>query len=157
LIKQRAMIEQITRIAEENQMRDIAPEVVSIADACLGGLYGRSALLVGSEEYRLLYAQLLQRAGMKTVYQENTPFRVPALLSRVQLFIHMPNFMVRGGESNVPLVTAAMVAKGCERRHTPLLIFDLASTPSVEELAGLLPAVCLYTPTDLSRILIKAG
>jgi len=33
------------------------------------------------------------------------------------------------------------------------LIFDLSeSTSSVEELAGLLPAVCLYTPDDLQRI-----
>lgn len=135
-------------------MRDIAPEVVSMADACLGGLYGRSALLVGPEEYRILYTQLLQRAGIKTVYQENTPLHVPTLLSKVQLFINMPGLSVRGRAS---MVTAAMVAKGCERRHTPLLIFDLASTPSVEELAGLLPAVCLYTPADLSHILIKAG
>lgn len=137
-------------------MRDIAPEVVSIADACLGGLYGRSALLVGPEENRSLYAHLLQHAGIKTVYQEATPLLVPTLLSKVQLFIHMPNSMMRGGQTNSPLVTAAMIAKGCERRHTPLLIFDLASTPSVEELAGLLPAVCLYTPADLNRILIRA-
>ena len=138
-------------------MRDIAPEVVSIADACLGGLYGRSALLIGAEEYRLHYMQLLQRAGMKTIYQEDTPLRVPTLLSKVQLFIHIPDETRYNAASDTPIVTAAMVAKGCERRHTPLLIFDLASTPSVEELAGLLPAVCLYTPADLSRILVKAG
>ena len=138
-------------------MRDIAPEVVSIADACLGGLYGRSALLVGAGEDRLHYTQLLQRAGMKTVYQEDTPLSVPTLLSKVQLFINMPDLMMHHAESRTPMVTAAMVAKGCERRHTPLLIFDLASTPSVEELAGLLPSVCLYTPADLSRILVKAG
>lgn len=151
-------------------MRDIAPEVVSIADACLGGLYGRSALLVGSEKFRLVYTQLLQRAGMKTVYQENTPLCVPALLSKVHLFINMPENSKPGNnmpedtseattndeQSDIPLVTAAMVAKGCERRHAPLLIFDLAANSSVEELAGLLPAVCLYTPTDLSRILVKA-
>ena len=137
-------------------MRDIAPEVVSIADACLGGLYGRSALLVGAEEYRILYTQLLQRAGMKTVYQEDTPLHVPTLLSKVQLFINVPGGTMRGIASDSPMVTAAMVAKGCERRHTPLLIFDLAPTSSVEELAGLLPAVCLYTPTDLSRILVKS-
>ncbi|HCI81263.1 MAG TPA: hypothetical protein DHW02_16415 [Ktedonobacter sp.] len=137
-------------------MRDIAPEVVSIADACLGGLYGRSALLVGDEEYQLLYNQLLLHAGMKTVYQENTPLHVPTLLSKVQLFINMPAEARRDSVSNAPIVTAAMVAKGCERRRTPLLIFDLASTPSVEELAGLLPSVCLYTPQDLSRILVKA-
>jgi hypothetical protein len=36
------------------------------------------------------------------------------------------------------------------------LIFDLADSTSVEELAGLLPAVCLYTPDDIRRILSRA-
>lgn len=145
-------------MAEEKHMREIAPEIVAIADACLGGLYGRSALLVGAEEYRVLYTQLLQRAGIKNVYQENTPLLVPVLLSQVQLFINMPNIpdgFVSSEARDVPLVTAAMVAKGCQGRRTPLLIFDLAPTPSVEELAGLLPAVCLYTPADLRQILSK--
>jgi hypothetical protein len=35
------------------------------------------------------------------------------------------------------------------------LILDLARYPSVEDLAGLLPAVCLYTPDDLSNVLDK--
>jgi hypothetical protein len=35
------------------------------------------------------------------------------------------------------------------------LILDLAPHPSVEELAGLLPAVCLYTPDDLNNVLNK--
>jgi glutamyl-tRNA reductase len=48
------------------------------------------------------------------------------------------------------------VARGCAGRRAPLLILDLAETTSVEELAGLLPAVCLYTPDDLRRILSAA-
>jgi hypothetical protein len=32
---------------------------------------------------------------------------------------------------------------------------DLAATSSVEEMAGLLPTVCLYTPDDLRTILAK--
>ncbi len=134
-------------------MYDIAPEVVSIADACLGGLYGRSALLVGPKEQRAPYITLLQHAGMKYIYQEDTPFHVSSLLSQIQLLISVPEETTF---SDVPLLTAASVAQGCDGRHTPLLIFDLASSTSVEELAGLLPAVCLYTPDDLRRILAKA-
>jgi hypothetical protein len=92
---------------------------------------------------------------MRSIYQENTPLHIPALLAHVQLFIHMPSDEAHAG--NTQLVTAAMVAKGCEQRHTPLLIFDLASSSSVEELAGLLPTVCLYTPADLHNILATVG
>lgn len=135
-------------------MPNIAPEVVSIADACLGGLQGRSALLIGPEEQRFPYVNLLQRAGMKQIYQEETPRRVSILLPYVQLLISMPR-AYRTAEYKTPLLSAATVAQGCKGRHTPLLIFDLACSNSVEELAGLLPPVCLYTPDDLRHILTR--
>jgi len=138
-------------------MHDIAPEVVSIADACLGGLQGRSALLIGPKEQRSPYDQLLRRAHMQNIFQAETPRDVSALLPRVQLVISMPLPFRRTDEAgrgaSAPMLTAAIIAKGCERRHTPLLIFDLDPLCSVEELAGLLPSVCLYTPEDLRKIL----
>ncbi len=137
-------------------MQDIAPEVVSIADACLGGLYGRSALLIGPEEQRSPYAALLRRAGMIYIFQEDTPLYVSSLLSQVQLLISVPAPTVFES-SPVPHLTAASIARGCDGRHTPLLIFDLAQSNSVEEIAGLLPAVCLYTPEDVRRILSQVG
>ena len=135
-------------------MQDIAPEVVSIADACLGGLYGRSALLIGPQEQRSPYATLLHRAGMTYIFQEDTPLYVSSLLSQVQLLISIPAPAVF---EPVPLLTAASIARGCAGRHTPLLIFDLAQSTSVEEIAGLLPAVCLYTPEDVQRILLQVA
>ena len=125
-----------------------AEEIISIADACLGGLAGRSALVLGPKEQRHPYTLLLQQAAMKCIYQEDTPCRVSAILPHIQLIISIPAPLPPA----LPL-TAATIAQGCVGRWTPLLIFDLAtSTPSVEEIAGLLPAVCLYTPEDLRRI-----
>ena len=136
-------------------MDDISPEVVSIADACLGGLQGRSALLIGPEGKLYPYRQLLRQAGMKYVYQEDALTRVPPLISHVNLIISMPNRMKMAGAPIYPQLTAASIARACEGRRTPLLIFDLASSTSVEEMAGLLPAVCLYTPDDIRQMLGK--
>ena len=123
-------------------------EIVSIADACLGGLRGRSALLVGPEKERQPFSRLLQQAGMKYLYEEDTPLRLSAILPHVQLLISIP-----APEPPVQLLKAASIASGCIGRRSPLLIFDLSeSTPSVEELVGLLPPVCLYTPEDLRLI-----
>jgi len=131
-----------TRLAKATE------EIVSIADACLGGLRGRSALLVGPEKERQPFSRLLQQAGMKYLYEEDTPLRLSAILPHVQLLISIP-----APEPPVPLLKAASIASGCIGRRAPLLIFDLSeSTPSVEELAGLLPPVCLYTPEDLRLI-----
>ncbi len=135
-------------------MQDISPQVVSIADACLGGLRGRSVLLVGPREQVYPYRVLLERAKMKYIYEEETTVRLSAIIPHVQLLISLPVPSHHGTQSlGSPLLTAAMIAKGCEGRHTPLLVFDLGPMPSVEELAGLLPTVCLYTPQDLSSIL----
>lgn len=137
-------------------MYNIAPEVISIADACLGGLQGRSALLIGPAEQRYPYLQLLRQMRVKIVYQEDTSVRVPQLLPHAQLLINMPASSTQGEKTNAEnLITAATIAKGCIGRRTPLLIFDLAPTTSVEELAGLLPSVCLYTPEDIRNILTK--
>jgi glutamyl-tRNA reductase len=129
-------------------MPHVQSEIISIADACLGGLRGRSALLIGPEETRDLYKQLLQKAGTATVFQETDYTRVSSLLPQVQLVMNMPD-----GNSPSSLLPAATIAQGCTGRRTPLLIFDLASSTSVEEMAGLLPAVCLYTPSDLRHVL----
>lgn len=143
-------------------MQDIAPQVVSIADACLGGLQGRSALVIGPEEQRYPYTDLLKRARMKAIYQEDTPAGIARLLPHVQLLISTPTSVPLATSSTstapgerFPLLTAANIARGCDGRRTPLFIFDLAPSSSVEELAGLLPAVCLYTPDDLRHILAK--
>lgn len=125
-----------------------AEEITSIADACLGGLRGRSALVIGPKEQRRPYIQLLQKAEMKHIYQEDTPYQVSSILPHVQLLISVPALL-----PPIPLLKAATIAEGCVGRRTPLLIFDLAtSASSVEEIAGLLPTVCLYTPEDLRRI-----
>jgi len=126
-------------------------QIISIADACLGGLHGRSALLIGPPDALLPYKQLLLEAGMKAVFREEDYSRVSTLLPQVQLLMNIPAASLPG--SAPPVLTAATIAVGCVGRRAPLLIFDLASSTSVEELAGLLPAVCLYTPSDLRHIL----
>lgn len=137
-------------------MQRIALEVVSIAEACLGGLQGRSALLVGPEEQREPFIPLLKRAKMKYIYEEDTPRSLSDFLPDVQLLISIPAVSrPEPQKPPEPLLTAASIAQGCAGRRTPLLIFDLALDSSVEELAGLLPFVCLYTPNDLRHILSK--
>lgn len=133
-------------------MYDIAPEVVTIAEASLGGLRGRSALLIGPEERRGPYAYLLRNAQMRQVYQEDTPLHIVSLLPTVELLISLPSLDSSGPRSQI---SAAALATACDGRRNPLVIFDLSPTASVEELAGLLPAVCLYTPDDLRRILVR--
>jgi hypothetical protein len=136
-------------------MSQFAPEIASMAEACLGGLRGRSVLLIGPESLRQPYKALLQQMGIKTIYQEETPQRLVDLLPRVQLLMHIPEPSPGANANTPPQISAAAIARGCAGRRAPLVIFDLAETTSIEELAGLLPAVCLYTPDDLRAIFAR--
>lgn len=126
-----------------------------MAEACLGGLRGRSVLLIGPERLRQPYMTLLLQMGIKTIYQEESSERLVTLLPHVQLLMHIPEPSPVAGTTSPPRITAAAIAQGCAGRHAPLVIFDLAEIPSIEELAGLLPAVCLYTPDDLQAIFAR--
>jgi hypothetical protein len=143
-----------TEEKREHLMQRFVPEVISIAEACLGGLRNRSALLIGPEELRHPYKLLLQQAGVRSIYQQETHLHLPAILPHVQLLMSLP--APSASPQATALITASSIAQGCLDRRTPLLIFDLAESPSVEELAGLLPAVCLYTPDDLRYVLSSA-
>ncbi|MGH2498276.1 MAG: hypothetical protein ACRDIV_26575 [Ktedonobacteraceae bacterium] len=132
-----------------------ASEITSMAEACLGGLKGRSALLIGPERLGQPYTALLQQKGIKSIYQEETSQRLVALLPLVQLLMYIPDPSQPDETRPHPAITAAAIAQGCAGRRAPLVVFDLAETSSIEELAGLLPAVCLYTPDDLRAILAR--
>lgn len=132
-------------------MQQHTADIVSIAEASLGGLRGRSALIIGPAAQRQPYKILLQQAGMKMVYQEESAHNLTLLLPQVQLLMSMPC----SAHTGKMLLPAATIAQGCLGRRAPLVIFDLAETPSIEEEAGLLAPVCLYTPDDLRRILSR--
>jgi hypothetical protein len=136
-------------------MLHFAPEITSMAEACLGGLHERSALLIGPERQRQPYKMLLQQMGIKYVYQEDTPQRIITLLPHVQLLMNVPDPSLSDNIPSISPIKAAAIAQGCAGRRAPLVVFDLAETSSIEELAGLLPAVCLYTPDDLRAILAR--
>jgi hypothetical protein len=125
--------------------------VVSIAEASLGGLRGRAGLLIGPEKRRRPYREQLQRDGILRVFEEENARNLAALLPRVQLLMYLPD----PDQHNASYLTAAAIARGCAGRRAPLVILDLAESTSIEELAGLLPAVCLYTPDDLRAMLAR--
>ena len=103
-------------------MQHFMEEVVSIADACLGGLRGRSALLVGPEEQRQPYRLLLQQAGMKYIYQEDTYCSVSAIIPQVQLLMNLP--VPPTSSHAIPRLTAQLlprVALGVELHYLSLI------------------------------------
>jgi len=128
---------------------------VALAHDALGGLAGRSALLIGAGRTNQLCARLLRAEGIgRLILANRTPETSQELARAVeaetvtlkQLPEVIPEAQLIISATAAPhlILSAAAVAAACVGRHAPLVILDLAVPRDVEETAGLLPSVCLY-------------
>ena len=134
----------------------VASLAVRVAGESLGGLAGKSVLLIGAGRTSSLCARLLREEGVQRLVLANRTAAtadelaqevsgeaialadVAAAISDVQL-------IVSATAAPHLVLSAATVACGMANRRAPLVIMDLAVPPDVEEEAGLLPSVSLYS------------
>lgn len=134
----------------------VASLAVRVASESLGGLAGKSALLIGAGRTSQLCAQLLRDEGIQRLVLAN---RTAATADELAQEVNgqavaladvaevIPNIQLIVSATAAPhlVLSAATVARGMAGRRSPLVIVDLAVPPDVEEEAGLLPSVSLYT------------
>ena len=128
---------------------------VALARDALGGLAGRSALLIGAGRTNQICARLLRAEGIgRLILANRTPDTAQELantvdaevasLSQLTELIPEVGLIISATAAPHLILSAATVAEGRKGRHAPLVILDLAVPRDVEEAAGLLPSVCLY-------------
>lgn len=134
----------------------VASLAMRVASESLGGLAGKSVLLIGAGRTSHLCAQLLRAEGIQRLMLAN---RTPAAASELaremagetiafaDIADAIPTVQLIVSATAAPhlVLSAATVARGMAGRHAPLVIVDLAVPPDVEEETGLLPSVSLYT------------
>lgn len=133
----------------------ISAAAVALARDALGGLKGRSALLIGAGRTNEICARLLRAEGIgRLILANRTPETAQELvravgaesapLSRLVELIPEVGLIISATAAPHLILSAATVAEGRKSRRTPLVILDLAVPRDVEEAVGLLPSVCLY-------------
>jgi len=110
-------------------MQRFVPEVVSIAEACLGGLRDRSALLIGPEELRHPYKLLLQQAGINLSTRKKRISICRYITTRAVTHESARSLRISAGDC---AHYSVLYSAGCVDRRTPLLIFDLAESPQLK-------------------------
>ena len=134
----------------------IGRAAVDLARDALGGLAGRSVLLIGAGRTNQLCARLLRAEGARRLILANRTAETArevaralgaeaASLGSLAELIPQVQLIISATAAPHTVLSAATVAQACEGRHAPLVILDLAVPRDVEESAGLLPSVCLYT------------
>jgi glutamyl-tRNA reductase len=144
----------------------VAGLAVRVASEALGDLRGVPVLLIGAGKTVQLCARLLRRAGAgRLILANRTPAAASALaaevsaevlpLREVERAIPDVQLIISATTAPRPVLSAARVAQGMLERSKPLVIFDLAVPPDVEEPLGLLPQVSLYTLDTLRALEVQ--
>lgn len=141
----------------------VAALAVRVARESLGGLGGRSALLIGAGRTSQMCAQLLRAEGVDRLILANRTAQAAAelaadvggeaiTLAEVESAIPSAQLIISATAAPYMVLNASTVARGTTGRRTPLVIVDLAVPPDVDEAVGLLSTVSLYTLDSLRNL-----
>ena len=145
----------------------VASLAVHVASESLGSLAGATALVIGAGRTSQLCAQLLRAEGIgRLILANRTPTAAEDLALEVggeaigfdalADVIGEVQLIVSATAAPHLVLAAQTVADGLGARTEPLVIIDLAVPADVEEAAGLLAPVTLYT-LDTLRAMDAAG
>lgn len=138
----------------------VAGLAVRVAREELGGLRGRSALVVGAGRTSQLCAELLRAEGVGRLMVTNRTSAAAAdLAQRVQgeelpfarlaEGVAATDIVMSATAAPTPVLSAATTARALASRTAPLVIIDLAVPPDVDPAAGKLPSVRLFSLDEL--------
>lgn len=141
----------------------VAALAVRVAYESLGGLSGRSALLIGAGRTSQMCARLLRSEGIGRLFLANRTAQSAAdlaaevdgdaiALADIETTIPSVQLIISATAAPHMVLSTSTVARGMTGRRTPLVIVDLAVPPDVDEAVGLLPNVSLYTLDSLRSL-----
>ncbi|HKV83033.1 MAG TPA: glutamyl-tRNA reductase [Ktedonobacterales bacterium] len=141
----------------------VAALAVRVASESLGGLAGKSALVIGAGRTSQLCAQLLRQGGIDRLALANRSASAardlaeqvggdPIPLADVERAIQDISLIISATAAPHTILHGSTVAGGMAGRRAPLVVVDLAVPPDVSEDVGLLPSVSLYTLDSLRAL-----
>lgn len=141
----------------------VAALAVRVASESLGGLEGKSALVIGAGRTSQLCAQLLRQGGVDRLALANRSMSAardlaeqvggdPIPLAGVEQVIHDVSLIISATAAPHTILHGSTVASGMAGRRAPLVVVDLAVPPDVSEEVGMLPCVSLYTLDSLRAL-----
>lgn len=146
----------------------IGSAAVALAERRLGGLAGRTVLLVGAGEIARLAARHVQAAGAARMMVANRTLAHAEAVAQqfageavqwadLATALSKADVVISGTGAREPVLTAELVRQAAARRSgRPLMIIDIAVPRDVEPVAATVPDVYLYDIDDLHEV-VQAG
>ncbi|WNY27435.1 glutamyl-tRNA reductase [Methanolapillus ohkumae] len=142
----------------------IGSAAVDLAQECLGGLEGKSIMVVGVGEIGVLVARALADKNLDAIYISNRTFKKARDLAYElggkaihfdEILSHLEIADVLISATGAPhyVLTKATVEKSLQKRNgKPLFMVDIANPRDIEESVGELPGVTLCNIDNLRII-----
>ena len=143
----------------------VAYAAVRLAQQIFGDLKNQTALLIGAGETIELVARHLHNSGLQRMIIANrtlersqklaTEFSAYAMtLSDIPTHLEEADIIISSTASQLPILGKGAIETAIQRRkHRPVFIVDIAVPRDVEEEAGDLADVYLYTVDDLKEVI----
>jgi len=148
----------------------IGSAAVTLAEAEIGTLAGRHILVIGSGEMGLLVAQALAAKNLTAMYVANRTFKTAEILAgkiggkavrfdELYHYITLSDVVISCTAAPHAIIRRKDLAKAMRKRcwppeghPRPLILVDIAQPRDVEEGAGTIDGVRLYTIDDLRGV-----
>ncbi len=148
-------------------MGDLNPSAVQLAENLLGSLGDKHILVIGSGEMGMLVAQALAARGLSAIYVANRTYeRAVALAEKIggravnmrdlYHYIQLSDVVISCTAAPHPVIhrepLGEAVKERCwprEERPRPIILIDIAQPRDVEEGAGEIEGVSLFSIDDL--------
>ena len=141
----------------------IGSAAVDLAEDILGGLTGKSVLVIGAGEIGVLVAKALAEKDIEVIYIANRTFKKAeeiayelgghaVRLDDVETYLKDADVVISGTGAPHYILTREMVEKAIENRNSKLLLIDIANPRDIEESAAELENVELCNIDNLRVI-----
>ncbi|HMB46221.1 MAG TPA: glutamyl-tRNA reductase [Candidatus Methanoperedens sp.] len=141
----------------------IGSAAVELAEKELGGLEGKTVLVIGAGEMGTLVAKALANKDIKVIYVANRTFDKAQTLAcelngealpyeEMERYIPKSDVVISATKAPHFVLTKEIMSRIMEKRKRDIMLIDIGNPRNIESCAGDLPGVCLHNIDSLRSI-----
>ncbi len=141
----------------------IGSAAVELAEDVLGGLGGKTVMVIGAGEMGTLVAKALSNKNIKVIYVANRTLEKAETLAcelngravkyeYIEKYIPMSDVVISATSAPHFVLTNEIISRAMEQRKQELMLIDIGNPRNIESCVGEIPDVRLYNIDNLKNI-----
>ena len=141
----------------------IGSAAVELAEETLGGLAGKTVMVIGAGEMGTLVAKALSNKNIKVIYVANRTFEKAETLAcelngravkyeSFDKYLPLSDVVISATSAPHFVLTHDIVSRAIEKRNNDLMLIDIGNPRNIESSVGEIPFIKLYNIDNLKNI-----